>query len=617
MEHLEDLKARLVEDGFNFTPVFDDQWHRIKQPIRGCFIGSKTETGAIMTIRSWDNEFKKTYKAGRINGESDEIIQQQLVEAEKDKVERNEKAAIIAKKIWDEESLEGDFEKFSSPYLLRKGLGSKRFGARLDRATGTQLLVPCFDGTGKLWGIQRIYASGDKIFIKGQRKEGCFHQIGDTKERIYISEGFATAASVHLATGNAAIVAFDAGNLKRVAKIFREKYPQAQIIIAGDNDEGLTGQQAAIASAKEIGGHAFYPATTGKDWNDCLTEKGLDFLKECFQTHARSLMPQPTTKKYDFHIQELEEIHALEIQEPEWLCESFLPAHGISALFGKPKAGKSTLARDLMVCVAEGTDFLNRKTKPGRVLYLAMEENLVHLRDQLTKRGAIKGSQASKNISLHCSPFLPNDPISRLIEILSRQKDVKLVIFDTLFKILRSKDEHAYQENMQLLEKLAQIAEEFKLHILAIHHAKKGDHADGDAALGSTAITGAFDANIFLRLDEEKRRIISSQHRYGEPFEKTILTFNRGEYRFTVGGSVSEIKNKEDRTKIWAAIREAGEPVQALHISQTSGIRKQTVLFLLSQDVKDGLIVQAGKGTPQSPKLFALSDTVLRSTDNF
>src|SRR5437899_9961513 len=65
-------------------------------------------------------------------------------------------------------------------------------------------------------------------------------------------------------------------------------------------------------------------------------------------------------------------------EEPEektpYIVEGLLPSAGTSLLGGKPKDGKSTLARQLAVAVATGKPFLDRATEKGRVLYFALEE---------------------------------------------------------------------------------------------------------------------------------------------------------------------------------------------------------------------------------------------------
>jgi putative DNA primase/helicase len=73
---------------------------------------------------------------------------------------------------------------------------------------------------------------------------------GETPETVIIAEGLATALSVQQFRPDATIIAaIDAGNLLPVAQVMRQRYPDAQIIIAADNDikpgEPNTGKSAA------------------------------------------------------------------------------------------------------------------------------------------------------------------------------------------------------------------------------------------------------------------------------------------------------------------------------------------------------------------------------------
>lgn len=79
-----------------------------------------------------------------------------------------------------------------------------------------------------------------------------------------IAEGLATTLSVHLMRHDAlAVAAIDAGNLLPVAQVMRQRYPDAQIIIAADNDikpgEPNTGKSAAEKSAKAVSGWVALP----------------------------------------------------------------------------------------------------------------------------------------------------------------------------------------------------------------------------------------------------------------------------------------------------------------------------------------------------------------------
>lgn len=134
------------------------------------------------------------------------------------------------------------------PYLLAKAVGI--YGIRQE---GAHLLIPLRDSAGQLWGLQTIDYEGNKRFQRGARKWGLYHAIGQcTGNVLCIAEGYATAASVHEATGYATAVAFDAGNLEPVAVELHRKHPELQIVICADDDTATaerTGKNPGIAAA--------------------------------------------------------------------------------------------------------------------------------------------------------------------------------------------------------------------------------------------------------------------------------------------------------------------------------------------------------------------------------
>lgn len=172
------------------------------------------------------------------------------------------------------------------PYLLKKQVGA--FGIR---QSGQALLIPIRDLSGQLQALQHIYphkvetADGgktDKIILGSKR--GNFHHIGKPStptDTVYICEGYATGATLHQLTGQCVVIAFDAGNLEPVGQAIRGRYPEAELIFAADNDDGVKAgnienpgvhyaRQAAIA----CNGYLLTPNTTHKaDFNDLFTKE--------------------------------------------------------------------------------------------------------------------------------------------------------------------------------------------------------------------------------------------------------------------------------------------------------------------------------------------------------
>ena len=192
---------------------------------------------------------------------------------------------------------DGDVPDFC-PYLIRKGFEKGvLFGAALYRGPDDKpcTIVPMRDSNGTLWGLQRIYSDGAKFFLSGQRVDGLFHVIGDEiktgQEGMFtLCEGFATGASIHLATGRKVVVCFTANNLEKVAQILKKENPDAGFLICGDDDrfnldkEKNPGREAAERAAIRTLGKAVYPSftwgnDTGTDFNDLHLESGLEAVK--------------------------------------------------------------------------------------------------------------------------------------------------------------------------------------------------------------------------------------------------------------------------------------------------------------------------------------------------
>ncbi len=172
---------------------------------------------------------------------------------------RHASARERAAHIWaSAQSAPGDHS-----YLVAKVVAAH--GLRVCRGA---LVVPVRDTAGELHGLQFIDAGGAKRFLKDGSVQGHYFQIGGTGgtgeelEIVCVAEGFATAASIHEATGHRVAVAFHAGNLAAVAKVIRDKHPQADIVLCADDDRDTTGnpgltlaRQAALA----VGGRLAIP----------------------------------------------------------------------------------------------------------------------------------------------------------------------------------------------------------------------------------------------------------------------------------------------------------------------------------------------------------------------
>lgn len=204
-----------------------------------------------------------------------------LEEYQNDREQRAQETAEQARVIWSQCRNEE-----ASAYLTDKQVSciDCRFGHE-PKSNRPYLAVPVRDMEGNLWNLQKIYDDGTKLFLKGGRKQGCFHVLGNLADgdRLYFCEGYATGASVHMATGRTVVVCFDAGNLAPVIASFRAAYPAKPFVIAADDDahkEVNTGKLKAESAAAKYGCAVVLPVFRNmssklSDFNDLfVTESG-------------------------------------------------------------------------------------------------------------------------------------------------------------------------------------------------------------------------------------------------------------------------------------------------------------------------------------------------------
>ncbi|HEX5806101.1 MAG TPA: DUF927 domain-containing protein [Macromonas sp.] len=220
-------------------------------------------------------------EAARLAAERTQRQQQEQARSQ----QAQEQAAADALARWQAASETGH-----SPYLERKGV--QGYGVRY--MPDGWLLVPLCDAAGTLWNVQRIApakptdGAPEKLFCKGGRKSGLWHLLGhvwaDAGAAVLVAEGYATAATLHQATGLPVAVAFDAGNLDKVAKALHKVYPAILVVVCGDDDrdtEARTGinpgRVKAKQAAKAVQGLAVFPEglpEDGSDFNDLHAHNG-------------------------------------------------------------------------------------------------------------------------------------------------------------------------------------------------------------------------------------------------------------------------------------------------------------------------------------------------------
>ena len=261
----------------------------------------------------------------------------------------------------------------------------------------------------------------------------------------------------------------------------------------------------------------------------------------------------------------------------EWVLAKLLPVAATSILGARPGAGKSSIARNLAMCVADGVPFLGRGVKQGRVMVAALEEN----RKMVIKAFRTMGATGN-NLYLRSLDMTENG-LETLRSAIERIDPV-LITIDTLADFFMGQDVNDHKVMKPALAKLHRLAEDTGVHIFIVHHDKKGE-IGADSLLGSTAIAGGVDSSWLLdsNFDTGERVLRTLKQRYpdGESLPKTIIGLDPATYRITDLGPKSEAVRKGIEENILDVLTGGDEPMKRESLLQAVGGRKETAIRAL------------------------------------
>ena len=252
--------------------------------------------------------------------------------------------------------------------------------------------------------------------------------------------------------------------------------------------------------------------------------KALQIAKDEIDNHTdtdtviKNLIPAlaaVTVARNEAGIKSVTELLAAQFPPIRWVIPGLI-GEGLTLINGAPKIGKSWFVLNLAIAAASGGVFLGSITAAKtQTLYLALEDTERRLKNRLQKLSA----QATNDLKI---TTLWRDGYTSLENYLKINSGIGLVIIDTLARFANIEDMNDYTITTNAMARLKRIADDMKIAIVLIHHAKKtGQRNYGadwmESALGSTGLTGATDSTIFI-----------SRNRSAEKTENTALLYATG-----------------------------------------------------------------------------------------
>jgi hypothetical protein len=181
-----------------------------------------------------------------------------------------------------------------------------------------------------------------------------------------------------------------------------------------------------------------------------------------------------------------------------------LVAEGLTVLAGAPKLGKSLLALDLALCVADGTQFLGARTRQCGVIYLALEDSERRLQDRirLILGAAPQWPQRFRYLTKLPSPLMRQHLVGMCDSLIDQHPDVELLVFDTLARVKPPQRAGAnqYDADTDAWGPLQAWAVARRVAVLGLHHDRKAGAPDWlDSLSGSKGLSGVADTALLLR----------------------------------------------------------------------------------------------------------------------
>ena len=397
------------------------------------------------------------------------------------------------------------------PYLTKKGIDNASGIARIS-ADGKLLVLPVYqyqeDGSYRIVSIQRISATGKKEFHRGCPMKGGFMGLPGTG-RTFICEGFATGVSINKATGAEVVIAFNCGNLPKVAEMFKASRPT----IVADNDESGKGEEFA----RQCDCPYILIPEVGMDANDYASRYGLERLAEIL-----SPKQEEKTWLFDAHT-------ALRQPEPtRWLIKEWLPQGGFIMIHGEPASGKSFVALDMMLALSSGIGkWAGFKAKQAKVLYLC-GEGFSGIPARLTAWMQSHGGMDIGTFYMSSWALALDNRQEGLfaknsIRTLPFKPD--LIVIDTLNRFYEG-DENSAQEMRVFLDFVSELQLEFGSAVMIVHHTGVSKEAQGRAR-GSSALRGAVDTEISVTNEKKVLTLTQRKQKDAERHEPLILALRK------------------------------------------------------------------------------------------
>lgn len=243
---------------------------------------------------------------------------------------------------------------------------------------------------------------------------------------------------------------------------------------------------------------------------------------------------------------------------PAWAIDDVFMEQSVNAIYGWSAVGKSFVAIDMVLAVAEGRPWIDRVTKQMSVSYLALEGGEGF--GQRLRAAAIgKGKALPDNIEIYRGRFnlMDENHVSGLIASRKAAGVVGgMIVIDTLSKAAMQLNENDNKDMAGLVINAERIKQELNACVVIIHHSTKPDPKTGLPGMmrGGGALQAGIDGVVAVCRRKEQVDAQSGEvtpHRRFVALEKVKEGKDSNEYDFNLA-----VEKVADQTRPDGSIKE-------------------------------------------------------------
>jgi len=296
------------------------------------------------------------------------------------------------------------------------------------------------------------------------------------------------------------------------------------------------------------------------------------------------------------------EILAKSYTEPEFIVLNLIPV-GLTIVAGKPKSGKSLLALDLALSLANGSTFLGiLDVAQQEVLFLALEDTELRLQNRINRLTQDPQGTGRLHFAMECAR-LDQGFFEHLEKLMADKPNVRLVVIDTFNRVrkLKRRGTTPYEKDYNEINDLKKFADDHKIAIVVIHHLRKSEAKDPtDMISGSTGITAAADAILILQKERGSNEATFFATGRDVADFQIALTLNPQSLCWEISTPTERMTN--EREEVFAVVERANGPMKLGEIADAVNKKSNNVHKLLAGLIVSGKLEKCGYGTYQLKK---------------